>query len=58
MFELDPLIKSRIRQMPEPGILGRLRRFLVGLFALSFVAEVLAHNLFLVKTPPDSSSFN
>jgi hypothetical protein len=33
-------------------------RFVVGLFALSFLTEVLPHTTFLVTTPPSTSSFN
>lgn len=58
MFELKPLIRPRKRQLPKPGILGRVGRLLVGLFALSFVAEVLPESLFFVNIAPSISSFN
>jgi hypothetical protein len=58
MFEREPLFRPRERQLPKPGIFGRVGRFLVGIFALSFLPEVLPHTNFLVKTPPSTSSFN
>lgn len=58
MFDIEPLIRPRERQLPGPGILGRVGRLLVGLFALSFLTEVLPNFAFLVRTPLSGSSFN
>ena len=54
LSKIKTLIRPRERQLPKPGIIGRAGRFLVGLFALSFVAEVLPQSLYLVARPPSA----
>ena len=57
MFSADPLFVLKDRGLIKPGLIGRIGRFIFGLWSLYFVRETLTYSKFFINDPDVVSQF-